>query len=104
MNTPQTSVTHIAKSLKQRFAGHAKQVIVFGSQARGDATHESDVDCLLVVDHVTPAVKAELEQLGGQYLLQEGIVLSCIPISEADWTRLRFEPFLLNAKKEGVVL
>ena len=104
MKIGHAQLNQIAEELKRRFPGHLKQVIVFGSQARGDASPESDYDCLLVFDQVTPAVKAELEQLAGQHLLQHGLVLSYVPLTEGDLNRFRFEPFLINAQKEGVLL
>ena len=77
---------------------------MFGSRARGEESTESDWDCLLVFNCVTPSIKTQLDQLAGQRLLEDGMVLSCVPISEADLPRLALEPFVLNARKEGVVL
>ena len=98
------ALTQLAEELRHGFPDHLKRVMIFGSQARGEATPESDYDCLLVFDHVTPAIKAALERLAGQYLLQRGLVLSCIPLSESDLERLQFEPFFINAQKEGLNL
>ncbi len=83
---------------------HLRKVILFGSRARGDATEISDYDCLAIFDDVTPTLEATLDQLAGRYLLEEGIVISCVPLREADLPRLQFEPFLINAQKEGQVL
>ncbi len=96
--------TELAQELRRQFPKNLKQVIVFGSRARGDAARESDWDCLLIFDHVTPSIKMQLDRLAGQQLLEKELVLSCIPISEADLPRLSLEPFVLNARKEGLVL
>ena len=40
---------------------HPRRVILFGSQARGDAGRDSDIDLLVVVDDDTPAEKITLE-------------------------------------------
>ncbi|MDP3723000.1 MAG: nucleotidyltransferase domain-containing protein [Candidatus Omnitrophota bacterium] len=98
------TLRQLADDFKQRFPVHLKEVVIFGSQAREEASRESDYDCLLVFDRVTPLMKTELDQLAGQYLLQRGMVLSCIPLSESDLQRLRFEPFLINARREGISL
>lgn len=98
------TLRQLADDLKQHFPAHLKEVVIFGSRAREGASRESDYDCLLVFDHVTPLMKTELDQLAGQYLLQRGMVLSCIPLGESDLQRLRFEPFLINARREGVSL
>ena len=102
MNNRHPRLNQVVEDLKRRFSSHLKQVVIFGSQARGEASPESDWDCLLVFDEVTPAIKVELEQLAGHYLLHQGLVLSCIAVSQLDLERLRFEPFLINAQKEGI--
>ena len=33
-------------------AAHPRQIILFGSHARGDAREDSDVDLMLIEDHV----------------------------------------------------
>lgn len=97
-------LVQLAEELKRHFPHHLKRVVIFGSQARGDASPESDYDCLLIFDRFTAAMKLDLEQLAGRYLLEQGVVLSCIPLSESESERLRFEPFLINAQKEGFTL
>jgi len=94
----------LAADLRRRFPETLQQVVFFGSQARGEATGESDYDCLLVFREVTPAIEAALEQLAGDYLLDQGLVLSCIPVSRAQLAQLQFEPFVRNAQREGLVL
>ena len=104
MSQTTLQLQRLANDLKHRFGAHLKEVVIFGSRARGDASSESDYDCLLIFDRLGPSVKTDLEQLAGQYLLEQGMVLSCIPMNEADLERLRFEPFVLNARKEGIAL
>jgi len=90
--------------LRQRCGTHLRKVILFGSRTRGDATEGSDYDCLAIFDDVTPPIEATLDQLAGRYLLEEGAVISCVPLREADLPRLQYEPFLINAQREGQVL
>ncbi len=104
MNGHPDKLNRLVEELKRHFPGQLKRVVVFGSHARGEASSESDYDCLLVFALVTPMIKAELEHFSGRYLAQHGMVLSCIPLSEADLERLRFEPFLMNAQREGLSL
>lgn len=101
MKSDNGTLVQLAEELKRHFPGQLKQVVIFGSRARGDASADSDYDCLLVFDQVTRNIKEELEQLTGRYLLEQGVVLSCIPLTERDLQRFRFEPFLINAQHEG---
>lgn len=40
-------------SLQQKFGHRLRELVLFGSQARGDAHEDSDVDVLVVVDELT---------------------------------------------------
>lgn len=92
----------LADALRARYGRRLRQIVFFGSRARGDATPESDYDGLLVFDEVTAAVKSDLDRLAAQWLLERGIVVAWVAISEADLDRLRYEPFLRNARREGI--
>ena len=92
----------IANLLRAQFGIHLKRVLFFGSRARGDASPESDFDCLLIFDNVTPEIKRQLEELSSKWLLDKGLVFAWVAVSEADLERLRYEPFLRNAQREGI--
>lgn len=92
----------IAEGLRERYKGEIRQILFFGSRARGDASPESDYDCLLVFRRVTPDLKKELDCLSADWLLKRGIVFSWVAVSESDLERLRYEPFLQNAQREGI--
>ncbi len=89
--------------LKNRFGSHLKQIILFGSRARGDAEPDSDYDCLLVFDQITSEVKKRVDEIAGEMLYEYSAVFSAFPISSHDLEE-KYEPFLINAKKEGIRL
>lgn len=103
------------QALLANFPDQVQRLILFGSQARGEATAESDIDVVVVVDW-------EEEQLaGGRYAapfsdprwrrivelaydlsLEYGVVLSPIVMSErrlAQWS-----PLSEQVKRDGVEL
>lgn len=45
-----TEIQHMVQTIVDRFA--PQQVVVFGSYARGETKQDSDVDFLVVLDHV----------------------------------------------------
>lgn len=92
----------LANILRARYKDQIQQILFFGSRARGDATTESDFDCLLIFTEVTPSLKRDLDKLSAQWLLERGIVFSWVAVTEADLERLRYEPFLQNARREGI--
>lgn len=92
----------LAKELRDRYGTRLRQVLFFGSRARGDASEESDYDCLLVFDAIPPEIKADLDRLAAQWLWDRCLVFSWVAITEEDRQRLRYEPFLQNARREGI--
>lgn len=81
------------------------QIILFGSQARGDAQPGSDIDVLVILRGlVDPG--AEIMRTGrivSDLSLQENIVVACVFISEDRFLH-RNGPLLRNVRREGVTL
>lgn len=102
-----TQVTIILAELRRRFevlyGERVVQMMLFGSQARGDAEPESDIDVLVVLKgKVSPCKEIDrtLEDVAG-LSLQHNAVVSCIFVSEEEFARER-SPLLLNVRREGV--
>src|SRR5262245_14832961 len=79
------------------------QVMLYGSQARGDATSDSDIDVLIVLKGlVNPADEiARTGALTASLSLRNNVVISCAFISEERFHNER-SPFVLNVQREGV--
>jgi len=95
---------HFLKEMRQRLDDHLKQVILFGSRARGDDVPYSDYDCLVILDEVSPAVKDMIDEIAGEILYQHDAVVSAFPIAEETHRRQMYNPFLMNIRREGIVL
>lgn len=92
------------KEVREAFGIHLKRLLLFGSRARGDFTEWSDYDILLVFDLLTPEMEEKVEEIGDRMLLEYDALFTTFSLTEADLERRRFEPFLMNAKKEGIPL
>lgn len=92
----------LAREIRARYKNQISQILFFGSQARGDATPESDYDCLLIFKSIPEALKRDLDCFTNELLLNRGIVFSWTAITESDLERLRYEPFIQNARLEGI--
>lgn len=79
------------------------QIVLYGSQARGDVAPDSDIDILVVLQGlVNPG--EEITRTGpctASLSLQHNVVISCAFIS-AERFDTEQNPFLLNVHREGV--
>lgn len=107
--TSRSQLRKILKTLRQEFSlvlgDQFESMLLFGSQARGKARAESDVDVLVVVrgpfdygdliKRTSPIVSA--------LSLQHDVVISRAFVTEEQF-KYGQSPFLLNVRREGVVV
>ena len=89
--------------LQSIYGRRLASVILFGSQARGDAAPASDIDVLVVLDGKVKPGK-EIARTGrtvAALSLKFNLVISCIFISAKRYSREQ-TPLLLNIRNEGV--
>ena len=83
------------------------EIILFGSEARGDARPDSDIDLLVLLTGDKKSVDRELE-ISGQAMLLEietGVNISPKIYLKKDWENRPFvTPFYLNVMREGIAL
>lgn len=96
-------VDRVKARLNELYGEHIKRVILYGSHARGDATGDSDVDVLVLIDQSLkpPEVREGLDEFLYDMLMDEGELVSVIVIPE-DYFESHNFPFMLNVRKEGV--
>ena len=83
------------------------QTILYGSEARGDARPDSDIDLLVLVDtdKLTYNDKDRIIAPFYDIELETGIVISTLIMPRKEWENRPFmTPFQNNINKEGVTL
>lgn len=88
------------------FDGHLREVILFGSYARDEASEDSDVDILLLVDlprEKIPDYRRRVASVVSEYLFSDNLLFSPV-IENADFFDLHRQalPFYRNIDREGV--
>lgn len=83
------------------------QIILYGSEARGDARPDSDIDLLILLDEseITPEREMEIIRLLYRVELMTGVIINPMVLPREKWTNRPFQtPFSINVMNEGIAL
>lgn len=101
----QAALRDAAAALRELYGERLRHMVLFGSQARGDAHAESDVDVLVVLrepfrlyDEVKQVVDVELMLLDCY-----GVMFSFIVLPESRY-HAAHHPLMMNVRQEGVAV
>jgi len=96
-------VRRIKNYLIERYGEKIRDVILYGSYARGQFTENSDIDILVLVDDTLNPfeVRENISDLLLDILLDEEELVSVIVLPESFFENYNY-PFMINVKKEGV--
>lgn len=102
---PKVRALKLAREVRNRLVKELNQpvqVILFGSQARGDATKDSDIDILVILPLVDTKVRGTVSDIAWEVGFEAGRIISTIPTTKERMKRYSFLPFYQNIKREGV--
>jgi len=90
--------------LERALPGRVHRVVLFGSHARGEATEDSDVDVLVVLDRATHAERARAIDEGGMLGLELLLPVAPLVLTQAEWDELVARERLLVAEitRDGI--
>ncbi len=95
----------LRQTLLMFYGDRLTNVILFGSHARREATEDSDIDILIVLqDPISPGDEIlRVSALKTDLNLKYDELISVTPISESDY-QTRSTPLLENIRREGIIL
>jgi predicted nucleotidyltransferase len=102
---PRVRALKLAKEVRIRLTrelGQPVKVIMFGSQARGDATKESDIDLLVILPVIDVMTTRLASNIAWEVGFDAGRVISAIPDTKDQMKRYAFLPFYQAIKREGI--
>ena len=89
--------------IEKLYGKRLKNVILYGSWAKGDATEESDIDVLIVLEgKVVPGKEIDrMIDIITEINLKYGELISVYPVSEEDYATIN-SPLLIKIRREGM--
>jgi len=101
-------VGEYTKLIRTNFPNKVRDIILYGSKARGDSNSESDIDMLIVVNEHDKKTKRKISDLCWDVMANNDFkaYLSSIVFSQTEYEQYRQwnSSFLANVLHEGVRL
>lgn len=104
---PRVRALRLAAKVRDRLSaelGEPVKVIMYGSQARGDATKYSDIDLLVIVPSLDNKTRNMISDITWEVGFNAGKVISAMTTTDAEMKYYAILPFYKNVKKEGIAV
>ncbi len=100
-----TILAELRRRLTAIYGARLRKLVLYGSQARGDARGDSDIDVMVVLAGEVQPFRETLrtENEVAAVCLDNDVVISMFFVGEADFAAAG-EPLLINANREGVLV
>ncbi len=102
----QPVLVDLKKGLKALYGKQLKEVILFGSYARGEATSNSDIDILVLLNKETVSKFQEIKNMEDvifDILEHHHQLIGVVPVGKMDWETAT-SPLFRVVRKEGISL
>ncbi|MEW6697299.1 MAG: nucleotidyltransferase domain-containing protein [Bacillota bacterium] len=100
------AINEFSNILKTKLKDNIKEIRLFGSVARGNASPDSDIDILVILRREDSLVEDIILDTTVDVNLKYDVVVSATTMTERDYTYAPFMKslFYKNIQKEGVLL
>ena len=101
----QSKSLKLTEKLRNRLVevlGTHLEVILFGSQARGEVSEESDIDVLVVVPKLDKETLDLILEVAWEVGFEAGKIISVIPATFEEVKKLSASPFFQAVRREGI--
>ena len=103
-NNEQQALQGLIESLQQRFSDQLREVILYGSKARGDSTPDSDIDVLVILSQENEQMRREILTLAARFSLEYDVLLSPHVIGEIRFEQKRDFSYYRNVARDAIHL
>jgi predicted nucleotidyltransferase len=102
----QTAIAAYVRQVAARYSDDVVSITLYGSQARGEAHEESDIDLFVVVRRDTPSLRQALADLAWRVQFEHDVVISDIIRSVGQLSRMQVNrfPYYQSIEREGILL
>ena len=91
-----------SEKVRSALGSHIREIILFGSRARGEQKKYSDYDVLIVVDKRDREIVKTIRKIAVGILDEHERLIGNIVYDVDEWERKKTFPLGINIKKEGL--
>ena len=97
----QSALKEFVAYLQSHFAMKVRRLSLFGSKARGDSTHDSDIDVLVILSEEDRQIRREILIQAARLSLKYDVLLSPRVIGEERWEQMKHFSLYRNVQREA---
>jgi predicted nucleotidyltransferase len=96
----------VVVALHHLYGPRLRRLILYGSKARGDATPESDIDILALIEDVNSRFeeRRRINAVVVPIALKHNVLVSVLPVDAEFYESATIHPFYRNVRAEGILL
>ena len=100
------AVLEFVRTLRERFSTIIKEIILFGSKAKGNSREYSDIDILIILTDLSWDIKKAISELAAEENIKHNVLISTIRYDVGTWENpiIKHSPFGKIVREEGVRL
>ena len=104
MKTAVQLAEEYASLVRESLGSHVMRIILFGSQARGNATEKSDYDLLVILDKKSAELREVILDAGAEMMNRYDRLFAALIYDEQEWNRTCRFPLGWNIEQEGIAV
>jgi len=95
-------IKQLSETLKKELGKSIRDIILFGSRARGDSYLESDYDLIVLVDQESKVLNDKIFNVSCKIGWEHNVVITVFVHERSYYESKKYEPLFMNIRKEGV--
>lgn len=101
-NIPDPIIKELSETLKKELGTSIKDIILFGSRARGDSYPDLDYDLIVLVDRETKELEDKIFNLSCEIGWKHNVIIAIFVHEKSYYESKKYEPLFMNVRKEGI--
>ncbi|MDO8784726.1 MAG: nucleotidyltransferase domain-containing protein [Syntrophales bacterium] len=101
-NSHDIIIQELSEAFKKEIGTAIKDIILFGSRARGDSSSESDYDILVLTDKGTKEIEDKIFIASCEIGWRHNAIITVFVHDKEYYENKKYEPLFMNIRREGV--